>query len=130
MDRSHASPHDHKVKGCERVLRPATLRMEICDSGFPWAHRDASGRSTAIPFGTSCALSARASQGTCGLVAITSASDAEGRQFDPGQVYCLGPVLVDRAAHAAARLQYVEAGFAHRACVVLFLVSGSRGALA
>ena len=26
-------------------------------------------------------------QGTCGLVAMTSASHAEGRQFDPGQVY-------------------------------------------
>ena len=25
--------------------------------------------------------------GTCGLVAMTSASHAEGRQFDPGQVY-------------------------------------------
>ena len=27
--------------------------------------------------------------GTCGLVAMTSASHAEGRQFDPGQVYIL-----------------------------------------
>ena len=26
--------------------------------------------------------------GTCGLVAMTSAQQAEGRQFDPGQVYC------------------------------------------
>jgi hypothetical protein len=26
--------------------------------------------------------------GTCGLVAMTSAPHAEGRQFDPGQVYC------------------------------------------
>ena len=26
-------------------------------------------------------------QGTCGLVAMTSASHGEGRQFDPGQVY-------------------------------------------
>ena len=26
-------------------------------------------------------------QGSCGLVAMTSASHAEGRQFDPGQVY-------------------------------------------
>ena len=25
--------------------------------------------------------------GTCGLVAMTSAQHAEGRQFDPGQVY-------------------------------------------
>ena len=25
---------------------------------------------------------------TCGLVAMTSASHAEGRQFDPGQVFC------------------------------------------
>ena len=29
---------------------------------------------------------------TCGLVAMTSASHAEGRQFDPGQVY-LSPLL-------------------------------------
>ena len=27
------------------------------------------------------------SQSSCGLVAMTSASHAEGRQFDPGQVY-------------------------------------------
>ena len=30
--------------------------------------------------------------GTCGLVAMTSASHAEGRQFDPGQVYRLLPM--------------------------------------
>ena len=29
------------------------------------------------------------SRSTCGLVAMTSASQAEGRQFDPGQVYIL-----------------------------------------
>ena len=29
----------------------------------------------------------RLSAGTCGLVAMTSASHAEGHQFDPGQVY-------------------------------------------
>ena len=29
------------------------------------------------------------SASTCGLVAMTSASHAEGRQFDPGQVYFL-----------------------------------------
>ena len=29
----------------------------------------------------------RSNQSTCGLVAMTSASHAEGRQFDPGQVY-------------------------------------------
>ena len=28
------------------------------------------------------------SQSSCGLVAMTSASHAEGRQFDPGQLYC------------------------------------------
>jgi hypothetical protein len=28
---------------------------------------------------------------TCGLVAMTSASHAEGRQFDPGQVYLTAP---------------------------------------
>ena len=30
---------------------------------------------------------------TCGLVAMTSASHAEGRQFDPGQVYFHFPFL-------------------------------------
>ena len=30
-------------------------------------------------------------QGTCGLVAMTSASHAEGHQFDPGQVYAEHP---------------------------------------
>ena len=51
--------------------------------------------------GSSCALQSIGSRtaevwladgfdqhGTCGLVAMTSASHAEGRQFDPGQVYC------------------------------------------
>ena len=36
--------------------------------------------------------------GTCGLVAMTSASHAEGRQFDPGQVYL--------CVNATARVQY------------------------
>ena len=31
-------------------------------------------------------------QRTCGLVAMTSAPHAEGRQFDPGQVYSRGAV--------------------------------------
>jgi hypothetical protein len=31
---------------------------------------------------------------TCGLVAMTSASHAEGRQFDPGQVYLLFMKLI------------------------------------
>ena len=33
--------------------------------------------------------SATSGRSTCGLVAMTSASHAEGRQFDPGQVYDL-----------------------------------------
>ena len=33
---------------------------------------------------------------TCGLVAMTSASHAEGRQFDPGQVYVLNCVQLQR----------------------------------
>ena len=33
-------------------------------------------------------------QSTCGLVAMTSASHAEGRQFDPGQVYALTRVTL------------------------------------
>ena len=36
-----------------------------------------------------CALKHAIPNGTCGLVAMTSASHAEGRQFDPGQVYSL-----------------------------------------
>ena len=35
------------------------------------------------------------SPSTCGLVAMTSAQHAEGRQFDPGQVYVWWPLLVD-----------------------------------
>jgi hypothetical protein len=35
---------------------------------------------------------------TCGLVAMTSASHAEGRQFDPGQVYL--------RVNATTRVQY------------------------
>ena len=34
---------------------------------------------------------------TCGLVAMTSASHAEGRQFEPGQVYLLRPLYLGRA---------------------------------
>ena len=37
---------------------------------------------------------------TCGLVAMTSASHAEGRQFDPGLVYALR--LVPKALATAA----------------------------
>ena len=33
--------------------------------------------------------------GTCGLVAMTSAQHAEGRQFDPGQVYVFWLVPFD-----------------------------------
>ena len=43
-----------------------------------------------------CSFPHPRSQGTCGLVAMTSASHAEGRQFDPGQVYdrlCLARAL-------------------------------------
>ena len=37
---------------------------------------------------------------TCGLVAMTSASHAEGHQFDPGQVYpCLCATPADRHPH-------------------------------
>ena len=39
---------------------------------------------------------------TCGLVAMTSASHAEGRQLDPGQVYFV--VLTD--ARAVVELQH------------------------
>ena len=43
----------------------------------------------------SCIVYARKiGQSTCGLVAMTSASHAEGRQFDPGQVYALTRVTL------------------------------------
>ena len=35
-----------------------------------------------------CKTKCHVCMSTCGLVAMTSASHAEGRQFDPGQVYC------------------------------------------
>ena len=38
---------------------------------------------------------------TCGLVAMTSASHAEGRQLDPGQVYTMWAPSVRRAAQRA-----------------------------
>ena len=40
----------------------------------------------------------RAGKSTCGLVATTSASRAEGRQFDPGQVYTRAPTMIRCAA--------------------------------
>ena len=41
---------------------------------------------------------------TCGLVAMTSASHAEGRQFDPGQVYLtIGLYVLQQADALAAR---------------------------
>ena len=46
---------------------------------------------------------------TCGLVAMTSASHAEGRQFDPGQVYfatCSGGAM-----HFASVVWRLRAGF-------------------
>ena len=44
--------------------------------------------------------SATNGRSTCGLVAMTSASHAEGRQFDPGQVYELS--YVTRRAQSTA----------------------------
>ena len=49
---------------------------------------------------TSVLTEAVDSQGTCGLVAMTSASHAEGRQFDPGQVYIMSLVQAPRAREA------------------------------
>ena len=48
--------------------------------GFPIKHKCRSIADTA---------SLQDKHSTCGLVAMTSASHAEGRQFDPGQVYLL-----------------------------------------
>ena len=58
----------------EARIRPSQLYGGIC-SIRPQAFATAS--SVCVP------------NGTCGLVAMTSASHAEGRQFDPGQVYVL-----------------------------------------
>ena len=41
---------------------------------------------------------------TCGLVAMTSASHAEGRQFDPGQVYFRACVEASQAIHCCRRV--------------------------
>ena len=42
------------------------------------------------------------SQGTCGLVAMTSAQHAEGRQLDPGQVYDLQRIIICRMHYSPA----------------------------
>ena len=44
-------------------------------------------------------------QSSCGLVAMTSASHAEGRQFDPGQVYFQSVVgrMVDTSIEASGK---------------------------
>ena len=61
--RRHTDRHRHWDGGRGQHLVPYPPRVTVGDLGF-W------------PF-----------QSTCGLVAMTSASHAEGRQFDPGQVY-------------------------------------------
>ena len=59
---------------------------------------------------------------TCGLVAMTSASHAEGRQFDPGQVYAyLSDVAVERRHRqriTQLRLGDVRQFSARSACVL------------
>ena len=49
----------------------------------------------------------RGIQSTCGLVAMTSVQHAEGRQFDPGQVYAhydtLGPLVMIEALIVCSR---------------------------
>ncbi len=66
-------------------LHPRTLR------GFLPVNAHAKGRGGACArraSGGDCTRRlARVLRGTCGLVAMMSASHAEGRQFDPGQVY-------------------------------------------
>ena len=54
--------------------------------------------------------------GTCGLVAMTSASHAEGRQFDPGQVYRLLPMGRMALRVRLARLRVCVWVWAVRAC--------------
>ena len=44
-------------------------------------------------------------RGTCGLVAMTSALHAEGRQFDPGQVYCRAIATCDGSCRMESHRQ-------------------------
>ena len=53
---------------------------------------------------------------TCGLVAITSASHAEGRQFDPGQVYVRSPVCALHRHDPAARATHERKTMAMNNC--------------
>ena len=59
---------------------------------FPGQGSQAVGMGVALRGRTLC-LGQRAMRSTCGLVAMTSASHAEGRQFDPGQVYVVASSL-------------------------------------
>ena len=92
-------PAPHHAARATRV-RPLTPRRQSCagnrrsQRGAPSPH--ATSRSPVQPTSASGAaeqryareaLGQKHAQGTCGLVAMTSASHAEGRQFDPGQVY-------------------------------------------
>ena len=48
-------------------------------------------------------------QSTCGLVAMTSASHAEGRQFDPGQVYFMLENVIPSSAEDTHLLAHSRA---------------------
>ena len=65
----------HKAKAAPRP-RP-NVHLAVC-----LRHHEAAAALQAFPFADGFHQ-----HGTCGLVAMTSASHAEGRQFDPGQVY-------------------------------------------
>ena len=58
--------------------------------------------------------------GTCGLVAMTSAPHAEGRQFDPGQVYFL-VLLVNYNAHLPTTTKNSSGRVMHPALLRLLL---------
>jgi hypothetical protein len=65
---------------------------------------------------------------TCGLVAMTSASHAEGRQFDPGQVYVCEESLSNFAylflsPALAVAVAYLGQGIDIQRCAVIARVA-------
>ena len=84
---SGASPQGRGFEphSCHHVS-PKTIHTPAGEDGLPrmsrWPHR---GQQRAWHAQLACDSHIVVS--TCGLVAMTSASHAEGRQFDPGQVY-------------------------------------------
>ena len=77
-----------KASAVSWLRQPHMCVQLVHDAGHLKVQRRASRRpSLGSLAGMLCATCQNTSQGTCGLVAMTSASHAEGRQFDPGQLY-------------------------------------------